>query len=255
MKNLCLILAFLMFCTSAALATVTINTFTTAVGAGTLTTISGYTADAGSNRLLVMSASFEDNSATQPVIDSIKFGSTKATQGPIIFWFDISGRRMGIYLWYWLDADIESGSQDAVVTWGEAPQNNETVLSIVTFEGVDQTTPFADSDSASLNNTLGPITNSVSGSASNMTVYFTCYGRGGGAWTQNNGASEGWDLTSTGGGSQFSCGFLLNLSTPSATATGVSADRAIGMTSLVIAASGAPPAAPPSRRRKIMMEE
>lgn len=202
-----------------------------------------YTADAGSDRLLLLTVSFEDNTGTQATLDSIKFAAVKATEGPIVFWYDINPTRvLGIYIYYIKETGITAGSQTMMVHWTPGgsgpPQDNEQVLSIVTLTGVDQSTPISDSDSASAAAGNATITNSVSGAAGAMTVHYSGMNNGGGAWTQNNGASEGYDLSSNGGSSQFSVGYKLNHSTPSATVTGVATNRPLGMSSLVIAAEG-----------------
>jgi len=219
-----------------------------------LTTLSGYTVDTGSNRLLLMVASWEDNNATAATVSGITYGGISATRGPITLWYSASGRVFGLDVFYMKDADIPSGSNTMTVSWAGTgpPQTDETVLSICTFTGVDQTTPVTDSDSATAGNQLN-ITNSVTGMSGDMTVHFEVYGRGtGGSWTQNNSAVEGYDVISTGGSSMHGVGFKLNHSTPSATASGVSATRDIGMSTIVIGKSSGSVTTLPMRRRRII---
>lgn len=221
-----------------------------------LTTLSGYTADSGSDRFLLMVASWEDNNSTAATVSGITYGGISATRGPITLWYSASGRIFGIDVFYMKEADIPSGSNTMTVSWAGTgpPQTGETVLSIVTFTGVDQTTPIKDSDTATAVSQLN-ITNSVTGASGEMTVHFEVYGRGtGGSWAQNNGASEGYDVVSTGGSSMHGVGFKLNHSTPSATASGVTVDRDIGMSTVVLGKSGAAPATLPMRRRRIIHE-
>ena len=160
---------------------------------GSWTTGLTHTVGAGTDRLLVLATGYETSSVND--ITGVTYGGQ--TMAPIAEEvIDSSGVYARSELWYLNEAGIQAASGTTFIVTYSSGNPSHMMHAAATYQGVDQSTPIADS-SVNSSLTVDPITTPVSTTAGDMSVSNVTCGNSG-SYTWGNGWTE--DTDQQGGG-------------------------------------------------------
>lgn len=137
-----------------------------------------FTADSGSDRMVILVESWEDELNSEP--SAVTLGGISMT---VVISIATPNGNAGCSIWRLMNATIPAGSNNFIITRPQTP--NEELVGRATYLGVEQTTPIADTDSASTNANVNNLTNTLTVALDSMSVARSAHGEPG-TWTWAN---------------------------------------------------------------------